>query len=128
MDLTIDRLMRATCARLPGPPGRAWRDSELTRLSGFVNDILGRVGEDTERLEEIRRHRWHLTSGATYELRDSVAGLRALLEAVPRRPADRAELITSAVSEAARIQALIDHMGNLDGARPGPPPVPSHRR
>ncbi|GAA1276717.1 hypothetical protein GCM10009677_33150 [Sphaerisporangium rubeum] len=123
MDLTIDRLTRFTFARLPGPPGRAWRDAELARLRGFVDDIMGRVSEDTERLELLRRHRRRLTSGVTCDLSDSIEGLRALLKALPARP----ELITSAVAQTARIQSLIDNMGALAAVRPGDGHLAAHR-
>jgi signal transduction histidine kinase len=76
---------------------------ELDRLADTLNNLLARL--DVAMARERR-----FVSDASHELRTPIAGLRALLETVPKDPREAAAVRDEALAKLWRLQDLVDEL------------------
>ncbi|MBC6462557.1 sensor histidine kinase [Actinomadura sp. HBU206391] len=94
--------------RVPEPPGR----DEIARLARTINTTLTRMEHAQGGLERMVDQQQRFASDASHELRNPIAGLRALLEETRLNP-DPGDLSTTfqrALDEVDRLQAITNDL------------------
>lgn len=93
---------RNLAVRIPG----GWRDDTLNRLTGVLNEMIGR-------LQEAFEAQGRFVASAAHELRSPLAAMRAELEVTLRRsrtPAEYEQALRGALEETERLTALSEHL------------------
>ncbi|SNS01021.1 Signal transduction histidine kinase [Streptosporangium subroseum] len=123
VEVVSAELAMVDLSALPARTSEPRNAREITRLCHSINNLLERLHETKQEIEEIGDRRRQSVSDLAHELRNPIAGLRVQLEEAQKDPGrvQLPELLSTTLNQVNRLQAIIDDILFLARMKTCPP-------